>query len=175
MTSIIEGNHRDMVSILTKDPEKIKAEMTVEKWGSLALTVEKFIQIGLDLDQMKKVCMHNKSGISMEFKPARIPVMNSRQYHLLHMAIGIAGESAEILSAIMDYGTLGTLDIENVIEEFGDMEFYMEGLRNSLNIGRIQTLEYNLHKLVNADNARYKGGEYSDEAAQTRADKEDEP
>ena len=59
------------------------------------------------------------------------------------------------------------LDRENVIEELGDLEFYMEGLRQGLGITREETLQANVAKL----GARYAAGKYSDKAAIARADK----
>lgn len=46
--------------------------------------------------------------------------------HLLHMAVGISGEASELLDANLD-------DMKNIIEELGDIEFYLEGLRQGLN------------------------------------------
>lgn len=43
--------------------------------------------------------------------------MGSREASLLHAAIGISGETAELLVAD---------SIENIVEELGDMEFYIE-------------------------------------------------
>ena len=59
------------------------------------------------------------------------------------------------------------LDIVNVIEELGDLEFYMEGLRQELHITREETLQATIDKLA----VRYKGLQYSDTSAQERADK----
>lgn len=59
------------------------------------------------------------------------------------------------------------LDIVNVIEELGDLEFYMEGLRQELRITREETLQATIDKLA----VRYKGLKYSDTSAQERADK----
>lgn len=88
--------------------------------------------------------------------------------HLLHMAVGIAGESGELLDAIKKAVIYcKPIDIENVVEELGDLEFYMEGLRDRLGITREQTLQANVAKL----SKRYKAGSYSDKAAQERADK----
>lgn len=42
--------------------------------------------------------------------------------HLLHMAVGIVGEVEELTSAVTETG-----DIENMLEELGDLEFYIEG------------------------------------------------
>ena len=93
----------------------------------------------------------------------------------LHMAVGISGESGELLDAIKKAVMYNKpLDRENVIEELGDLEFYMEGLRRQLYISREQTLESNMHKLLLSDKARYKLGIYTDKQAQHRADKQED-
>ena len=93
--------------------------------------------------------------------------MSPQDCHILHMAVGISGESGELLDAIKKAVIYRKpIDIENVIEELGDLEFYMEGLRASLDITREQTIEGNIAKL----GKRYAAG-YSDKAAQERADK----
>ena len=95
--------------------------------------------------------------------------MTGEDAHTLHMAVGISGESGELLDAIKKAVIYRKpLDRENVIEELGDIEFYLEGLRQSLNITREQTLNANIAKL----GVRYKGHKYSDSQAQDRADKE---
>ena len=87
--------------------------------------------------------------------------------HLMHMAIGISSESGELLDAIKKQVIYRKpLDKENVIEELGDLEFFMEGLRQGLSITREETISANIAKL----GKRYSDG-YSDEAAQARADK----
>lgn len=92
------------------------------------------------------------------------------QAHALHMAVGIAGESGELLDAIKKYTMYQKpLDRENVVEELGDLEFYMEGLRQGLGITRAETLDANKLKLLGK---RYASGKYSNDQAITRADKE---
>lgn len=92
--------------------------------------------------------------------------------HLVHMAIGVAGEAGELLDAVKKSAVYNKqLDRENVIEELGDLEFYMEGLRQGLEITREETLEANITKLLKGEKARYKLGMYTDKAAQDRADK----
>lgn len=59
------------------------------------------------------------------------------------------------------------LDRANVVEELGDLEFYMEGLRQATGITREECLEGNIAKL----GKRYQGLKYSDKSAQERADK----
>lgn len=89
--------------------------------------------------------------------------------HLLHMAVGVSGESGELLDAVKKAVVyLKPIDRANVVEELGDLEFYMEGLRLGMGITREETLQHNMDKLAK----RYAGLEYTDAAAQTRADKE---
>lgn len=65
------------------------------------------------------------------------------------------------------------LDLENVKEEMGDIEFYLEGLRQNLGITREETLDANMNKLMKGDRPRYPGGVFSDAATIARADKEE--
>lgn len=95
--------------------------------------------------------------------------MNPEQANQVHMAIGVSGEAGELLDAIKKHTIYQKpLDRENVIEELGDIEFYLRGLRDSLGITRDETLEANIVKLQK----RYHGGSYSNEQAQNRADKQ---
>lgn len=94
--------------------------------------------------------------------------MTGHSAHAIHMIMGLSGEVGELLDAIKKSVIYNkTLDRENVIEELGDIEFYLEGLRQGLNIERVVTLDRNIAKL----SKRYDKGAYSDTAAQTRADK----
>lgn len=85
------------------------------------------------------------------------------------MTMGISGEAGELLDAIKK-GVIyrKPLDRENIIEELGDIEFYLEGLRQQLHISREETLLANINKL----SKRYEKLSYSNDAAQTRADKQ---
>lgn len=88
----------------------------------------------------------------------------------MHAAVGIASEAGELLDAVKkSWAYRKDLDYENVIEELGDIEFYLQALRSQLCIRRKETLESNYNKLME----RYPSGQYSDEAAQARADKYD--
>lgn len=96
--------------------------------------------------------------------------MNGEQMHLMHMAVGVSGEAGELLDAVKKTAIYQKpIDRENVIEELGDIEFYMEGLRQGLNITREETIEANIAKL----GKRYEGFKYSNQSAQDRADKEE--
>lgn len=94
--------------------------------------------------------------------------INAEDAHLMHMAVGISGEAGELLDAIKKQVIYRKeLDRQNVIEELGDLEFYMEGLRQGLGVTREQCLQANIDKL----GTRYKNFQYSNEKAQARADK----
>lgn len=94
--------------------------------------------------------------------------MGTLQQNLMHAAAGIAGESGELLDAVKKHWAYNKpLDMANIIEELGDIEFYMRALRNLLDISREDVLLHNISKL----SKRYSNGTYSDKQAQDRADK----
>lgn len=94
--------------------------------------------------------------------------MTANKADMLHMAVGIVGEAGELIDAVKKHVVYNKpLDRDNVVEELGDIEFYLEGLRQNLGIDRNDTLATNIKKL----GARYKGHQYSDLQAAARADK----
>lgn len=97
-----------------------------------------------------------------------VATLTAEDAHSLHMAVGIAGEAGELLDAIKKAAIYRKpIDRDNVVEELGDLEFYMEGLRQGLGITRQEVLDHNISKL----SKRYSSGTYSDKHAQERADK----
>lgn len=95
--------------------------------------------------------------------------MSPIQADLLHMGVGVSGEAGELLDAIKRNTIYGKpLDLENVVEELGDLEFFMERIRQITGVTRKQTLQANIAKL----GKRYASGQYSNQEAQNRADKE---
>lgn len=94
--------------------------------------------------------------------------MGSTRDNVMHAAIGIAGESGELLDAAKKHWAYNKpLDMYNVVEELGDIEFYLEAFRQTLGLTREETIKGNILKL----SARYHKGTYSDEQAIQRADK----
>jgi len=94
--------------------------------------------------------------------------MTAQQTDLWHAATGVSTEAGELLSAVKVHVIYGRdINRENVIEELGDLEFYLEQTRQNLGISRQLTIERNISKL----SKRYFGG-YSDKAANERADKQ---
>ena len=92
---------------------------------------------------------------------------------LLHVSSKLVIEAAELADPIAKYAyytkPLRDAEMENIVEELGDMEFYMERIRSLLGITREITLQANIAKL---EHKRYKDG-YSNDAAIKRADKDD--
>lgn len=88
--------------------------------------------------------------------------------NLWHMASCICGEAGELFDAIKKRVIYRKeLDRANIVEELGDLEFYLEGLRQEMMITREETLAGNIDKL----SARYHKLTYNDQHAQDRADK----
>jgi NTP pyrophosphatase (non-canonical NTP hydrolase) len=87
--------------------------------------------------------------------------------YLIHMAMGISGEAGELLDGIKKATIYRKpIDINHIIEEMGDIEFFLQGIRNHFGWSRDDIIKANHGKL----SRRYPNG-YSNQAAQTRADK----
>jgi len=118
------------------------------------------IDVNIQHAEMVKVWCKTGEQIKKELTP--------HGARLMHMVFGISGEAGELLDAIKKKIIYcQTLDINNIIEELGDIEFYLEGLRQDLAISRQQCLEANINKLAK----RYKDFKYTDQRAKERADK----
>jgi NTP pyrophosphatase (non-canonical NTP hydrolase) len=93
------------------------------------------------------------------------------QAHILHMAVGVSGEAGELLDAVKKHCIYQKqINLENVIEEAGDIIFYLTGLLNELDVSLEDCINANTAKL----SRRYSSGSYSNEAAIARADKAEE-
>lgn len=113
---------------------------------------------------------HSELVASLKKNPSQIRnEVTAVDVDAIHMIMGISGEAGELLDAIKKAVIYRkVLDRENVIEELGDIEFYLEGLRQTLHITREETIQHNISKLTK----RYQDS-YSDQAAQARVDKAD--
>lgn len=94
--------------------------------------------------------------------------MTPVEAHAWHMATGISGEAGEILEVIKKHVIYQKpLNSDNLIEELGDIEFYLEGLRQGFGITREECLQNNILKLTK----RYAKLHYDDADAINRVDK----
>jgi NTP pyrophosphatase (non-canonical NTP hydrolase) len=95
--------------------------------------------------------------------------LTPRDAHRIHMAMGISGEAGELLDAIKKATIYRKpYAMENVLEECGDVLFYLQGMLNSFGFTLKDAIAANVYKL----GIRYSKGKYSDAQAQSRADKE---
>lgn len=116
-----------------------------------------------------EVRLKHKALVAEICKPGKeiLQTMDVQKAELMHCVFGIGGEAGELMDAVKKSIAYNKpLDLENVKEELGDIEFYMERLRSVLGISRSEVLIYNYEKL----RKRYPIG-YSDKHAQERLDK----
>lgn len=70
------------------------------------------------------------------------------RFGLAHAAMGLAGEAGEVVDVIKKHVFTGkTLDKEELTKELGDVEFYLEALRQQVGISREEILLANWEKL----------------------------
>lgn len=122
------------------------------------------MKINLDkqFDEMTLALAKNGQDIINDLTPEKAD--------LLHMAVGVSGEAGELLDAVKKAVIYNKeMDLENIIEELGDLEFYMSKIRQIVGVTREEILQRNIDKL----SVRYAKGKYSNDQAQERADKED--
>ncbi|GAH18462.1 unnamed protein product [marine sediment metagenome] len=101
----------------------------------------------------------------MAKKPEDIKI-NDLGKVVMHAALGIAGESGEVVDVVKKAVINGRpLNRIEVMKEMGDLEFYLALLRDALDIDREIVLEMNIDKL----RERYPDG-YSDQASRERRD-----
>ena len=113
--------------------------------------------------------MNHQELVANLAKPGQdiVDELTPMQAFALHMAIGVSGEAGELLDAIKKFAIYQKpLDLENVVEELGDIEFYLQGIRQAFCIDREYVLQQNIEKL----RKRY-GQTYTNAAAIARADK----
>lgn len=109
----------------------------------------------------------NKSVSYQDFVAKLFKIDTSDMEHL-HAALGVCGEAGELADAIKKHVVYGKpLDRANIVEELGDLRFYMQQIMNMHGIGEIELLQGNADKLAK----RYPSGEFKAEDAIARADK----
>jgi NTP pyrophosphatase (non-canonical NTP hydrolase) len=103
-----------------------------------------------------------------EFVEGILAQLGSQKQDLAHVAMGIAGEAGEILDTVKKHFAYGQeLNVENIREELGDLEFYMQAMRSLLELDRDKIVWENIEKL----RKRYPKGRFCTEDSIARADK----
>lgn len=95
--------------------------------------------------------------------------LDAKKCDLIHSCFGLITEVGEMCDAVKRHVFYEQpLDRENCIEESGDIEFYHELLRQTLDFVRATAIQMNISKL----GKRYEGFKYTDQRAKERADKQ---
>lgn len=93
--------------------------------------------------------------------------LNAVETDLLHGAVGICGEAGELMDAVKKAIVYGKkLDEDNLVEELGDIMWYVGIILKAKNISMSDVLEKNVAKLAK----RYPE-QYEDVMASLRMDK----
>lgn len=99
---------------------------------------------------------------SNDFTSIGMRLSNKRNIRLLHAAMGMATEAAEIVDQLKKAIFYGKpLDEVNLIEEIGDLRWYDNIMMNELGVTAEQVQAINNKKLTDKKNGRYKKGEFS--------------
>lgn len=96
--------------------------------------------------------------------------MGSKRANLVHAALGIGGEAGEVVDLVKKHWAYEKpLDTDKVVEEVGDVLFYVQALCNEIGVSPSFILQKNVEKL----SRRFPTGSYSNQQAIDRADKND--
>jgi len=60
---------------------------------------------------------------------------------LWHAATGVATETTELCGALLNFHSTRELDMENLVEELGDTEFYLQQVRTNLGVTRDEVMD----------------------------------
>lgn len=152
----------------------LSTEFRVDRVGQdkFSDAVTGFILEGEELDQIKRALYYGdkaKPALRDWDEPIEGLDINLDSQQILHAIMGIATEAAELLQAAVDAGfSKYDYDRTNIIEELGDLEYYMAVLRNKFGVSQKEVQERNVAKLQ----ARYSGGFSSDAAVNRDTEKE---
>ena len=101
----------------------------------------------------------------------KIKTMSRNEQDLLHAALGIAGESGELIDAVKKFVMYGQdLDVANVAEELGDCLWYICLACKAMDLDINEVIKMNLAKLA----VRYPE-QFTTEASIHRKDKDSKP
>lgn len=121
-------------------------------------------------DYQKWALTKDRTDEQYEQLGGRIKISQFKQ-RLLHAAMGISGESGELMDQVKKHILYDkSLDVENIKEELGDLCWYMALALDTVNSSFAEVMEMNRAKLEK----RFPGG-FTEKLAQERRDKVDEP
>lgn len=128
---------------------------------------EKFLK---EVEQAVEAAQSHEQLVRDLAKPggAVLSELTPKKAHLMHMILGVFTEAGELADAIKRHTIYSRdADRENIVEELGDLAFYVEGIKQTFNITETEILSHNVAKL----RKRYPTGKYMAKDAEIRADK----
>lgn len=98
-----------------------------------------------------------------------LPTLTPEKIDLWHAMTGVVSEAGEALDEVKKYMAYSgrELNRDHLLEELGDIEFYLAAARQAIGATREEVLAANRAKL----DARYSAGRFSDAEAIARNDK----
>jgi NTP pyrophosphatase (non-canonical NTP hydrolase) len=147
-------------------PDKLFPTITSRDWK------ESIKRSRSEQNLVKKKIMDQSytSFVSRLLKPGEriLTEMSPNQANLAHLALLLTTEAGELADAIKKNVIYQKpMDMANVLEELGDIEFALSAIRTAVGITRDEAIANNISKL----NKRYPQGSYSNEQAIRRSDK----
>lgn len=136
---------RAEVDRLTKERDELRNE--VASIGMLlSESKSNCDELRAKLANLPTGCDYDEFVQSRKAQPNLLP--NQTDTDMLHGAIGIVTEAGELLDALKKQHFYGReLNRTNVIEELGDLEFYLSLCRNTLGVSRREVIDANVRKL----------------------------
>lgn len=139
----------------TANPMRIDSRV----YADLIHTIQDIIEMTKYLDNLKKVIFYGKEP---ENKSMVKSVVTASKYRMLHAAIGVVTEGGELLEALIDNLQKDDVDEVNLIEEGGDVMWYLSILFDELDTD----FEKAGNTVINKLKVRYPEKFTSDEALQ---------
>lgn len=138
--------------------KKLPEGVTIERrlLTAMILGINAAEQAGMLFDDVKKHLIYEAdpsnalqelmAGVTTQEDDAM--VLNQDKAEVLHAAMGVLTESMELATALFSHALAdGELDVPNIVEEIGDIDFYTAMLMRQLGITREQTNQVNIDKL----------------------------
>ena len=155
---------------VTTNVLKDKMELNPDKDLAMRQVCLAMTGLGHPMDQFKRMIFYKKGvdpvwinnlvvGVAVDAiansrAKGNARTITAEQYRLLHAAVGVASEAAELMQAVIDHVCGGPIDKANLLEEGGDLCWYIAEMLNATGQTFSTMLQANIEKLA----ARYPDG-----------------
>lgn len=178
------NNYSQMVADLVKPGKDIIATLTPEKINTLHMAIGLAGEAGELLDHFCAEESVSNSSLIEEFGDAEFYFEGLCQS--MHIEIALSDSTSQVGFCVPRYVVATTDMLELVkkmviynkdinlmvfVNKLTNVRMSLDRAYSYYSVSQQEALEHNMNKLFKGDNARYKDGGYSDEAAQTRRDK----